>query len=49
MASQSGTKYHFPWCSGAQRILDKNRVEFKNIKEAKAAGYTAAKNCKGLE
>ena len=28
VASKSGTKYHFPWCSGAKRISEKNdRIE----------------------
>ena len=49
VASKNGTKYHFPWCSGAQRIADKNLINFNSIKEAQDAGYTSAANCKGLE
>lgn len=49
VASKNGTKYHFPWCSGAQRIKDENKVWFSSATEAKQAGYTAASNCKGLE
>ncbi|MBU4480337.1 hypothetical protein KKG48_02760, partial [Patescibacteria group bacterium] len=28
VASKSGTKYHLPWCSGAQRIKEENKVWF---------------------
>jgi len=44
-ASVNGTKYHFPWCSGAQTISDKNKIEFENEQAAILAGYTLAKNC----
>lgn len=49
VASKSGTKYHFPWCSGAKRISEKNKIVFNSIEEARKAGYTPASNCKGLE
>jgi len=49
VASKNGTKYHFPWCSGAQQISEKNLISFASIDEAKKAGYTPASNCKGLE
>jgi uncharacterized protein YdeI (BOF family) len=49
VASKSGTKYHFPWCSGAIRIKEENKIWFNTIEEARAAGYTPAANCKGLE
>lgn len=48
VASKSGTKYHFPWCSGALRIKEENKIWFNTIEEARAAGYTPAANCKGL-
>jgi hypothetical protein len=48
VASKSGTKYHFPWCSGAKRILPENKITFPSPKEARAAGYSPAANCKGL-
>jgi len=48
VASKGGSSYHYPWCSGASKILDKNKVWFKSYREAQAAGYVAAKNCKGL-
>ena len=49
VASKNGSKYHFPWCSGAKRIAENNKVWFNSIEEARAAGYEPAANCKGLE
>ena len=49
VASQNGTKYHFPWCSGAARIAEANKVWFGSVEEAQKAGYTPASNCKGLK
>ncbi|MCK5095931.1 MAG: hypothetical protein KAR24_01100 [Candidatus Pacebacteria bacterium] len=49
VASKNGTKYHFPWCSGAQRIKEENEIWFNNEQEARKAGYTPAANCKGLK
>lgn len=49
VASKNGTKYHYPWCSGAQRITPTNLITFSSIDEAKKAGYTPASNCKGLK
>ena len=48
VASKTGTKYHYPWCPGAQRISEGNRIYFNSKEEAEARGYTAASNCKGL-
>lgn len=48
VASKTGEKYHLPWCSGAQRIKEENKVWFKTKAEAEAAGYTPAANCKGI-
>ena len=48
VGSKNGTKFHFPWCSGAQRILEENKVWFETQEEATRAGYTPAGNCKGL-
>ena len=48
VASVNGSKYHLPWCSGATRIKEKNKIWFADEKEARAAGYTPAANCKGL-
>lgn len=48
VGSKQGSKYHFPWCSGAKRIKAENLVTFATIEEAKAAGYEPAANCEGL-
>ncbi len=48
VASKSGKKYHYPWCSGAQRIKERNKIWFNTKQEAEGAGYTPASNCKGL-
>jgi len=49
VVSKNGTKYHFPWCSGAQRIKEENKIWFSNEQEARKAGYEPAANCKGLK
>ncbi len=49
VASKNGTKYHLPTCPGAKQISEKNKITFKSIEEARAAGYTPAANCKGLK
>ena len=49
VASKTGKTYHYPWCSGAQRIKEANRIYFNSTVEARRAGYKPAKNCKGLE
>lgn len=49
VASKNGTKYHFPWCSGALRMQENNKVYFNSIEEARSAGYLPASNCSGLE
>ncbi len=48
VASKSGTRYYFPWCSGVSRIKEENKVWFATADEAKRAGYLPASNCKGL-
>lgn len=48
VASKSGTKYHLPWCSGAKRIKEENKIWFASKEEAEAKGYTPAANCKGI-
>ncbi len=49
VASKNGSKYHFPWCSGASQIAEKNKIWFDSETEARKAGYLPASNCKGLE
>ena len=48
VASRNGTAYYFPWCSGASRISEANKIWFQTEADARQAGYHAAKNCKGL-
>ena len=48
VASKSGTKYHLLDCPGAKQIKDTNKVYFKSIDLAEAAGYTPAGNCPEL-
>ncbi len=48
VGSKNGTKYHLPWCPGAQQIAEQNKVWFQNKEEAEARGYTPAANCKGI-
>lgn len=49
VASKNGTKYHFPWCAGAQSIKEENKIWFSTAEEARQAGYQPASNCKGLK
>ncbi len=49
VVSKSGSKYHYPWCGGALRIKEYNKRWYASIREARAAGYSPAGNCKGLK
>jgi len=49
VASKNGTKYHYPWCAGAQSIKEENKIWFSTAEEAQKAGYQPASNCKGLK
>lgn len=48
VASKNGTKYYLPWCGGAARIKEENKVWFASKEEAEAKGYEPAANCQGL-
>ena len=48
VAARTGKVYYFPWCAAASHIAEANKIWFKTEIAAKAAGYTPAKNCKGL-
>jgi hypothetical protein len=48
VASKNGTKYHYPWCSGAKTISPENKITFNSAALAEKAGYTLASNCKAL-
>lgn len=43
--ASSSHLYHFTWCSGAQRITEKNKLYFPTESAAISAGYTLAGNC----
>ena len=48
VASKSGKKYYYPWCTGVQKIKEENRIYFASKTEAEARGYTPSATCKGL-
>lgn len=48
VASKSGTAYHYPWCQGAQKIKEENKIWFQTKEDAAKAGYKPAGNCEGL-
>ena len=45
-ASKTGTAYYYPTCSGAARVSEKNRVWFKDPKDAEKFGLHIATGCK---
>lgn len=45
LASKSGKKYYFPWCSGVKRIKMENRIYFETELEAQDKGLTLSKTC----
>lgn len=49
VVSAKGTKYHYPWCSGALRMNERNKRWYNSIEDARNAGYSPAGNCKGLQ
>lgn len=48
VGSKNSDKYHYPWCSGAQRIKEENQIWFSSKEEAEKLGYSPAGNCEGL-
>jgi hypothetical protein len=48
VASKTGKSYYYPWCTQAEKILDKNKVWFETQDEAVKAGYSPSKSCKDL-
>lgn len=48
VVSKSGKYYHFPWCPGALRIKEANKIWFQTKEAAEAKGYKPASNCPGL-
>jgi len=45
VASKSGKKYYFPWCSGINRIKDENKVYFSTELDAQNKGLTLSSSC----
>jgi hypothetical protein len=48
LGSRGGTTYHLPWCSGAKRIKEENKIWFLTKEDAVSKGYKPASNCKGI-
>lgn len=48
VASKNGTAYHYPWCPGALKIKEENKIWFNSKEEAESRGYKPAGNCEGL-
>lgn len=48
VASKNGTAYHYPWCPGALKIKEENKIWFQTKEEAEKRGYRPAGNCEGL-
>ena len=49
VAAKTGKKYYYPWCTGASRIAEKNKVWFDSVEAARVKGYTPSATCKGLK
>jgi len=45
IGNSNSKKYHRPDCPGYRDMAEKNRVFFKSVEEAEAAGYKRAGNC----
>jgi endonuclease YncB( thermonuclease family) len=45
VGNSNSKKYHRPDCAGYRDMAEKNRVFFKTVAEAEAAGYKRAGNC----
>ena len=48
VASEKGSVYYLPWCSGAQKIAPEAQVWFRSEEEAQKAGFKASKACAGI-
>jgi hypothetical protein len=48
VGSKNSDKFHYRWCSGADRINEDNLISFENKEAARSAGYSPAGNCPGL-
>jgi len=48
VGAKSGKTYYLPWCSGAKRIREENKVWFESKSAAEAKRYKPSVNCKGI-
>lgn len=48
VASKNGKVFHLPWCPGAKRIKEENKIWFSSKEEALALGLKPAANCDGI-
>jgi endonuclease YncB( thermonuclease family) len=46
VGNRNSKKYHLEGCPGFRDVSEKNRVVFKSVEEAEAAGYKRAGNCR---
>ncbi|MEO8435177.1 MAG: thermonuclease family protein [Pyrinomonadaceae bacterium] len=46
IGNKNSKVYHLPGCAGYTRVSEKNQEKFNTAKEAEAAGYRLAGNCK---
>lgn len=46
VGNRNSKKYHLEGCPGFRDVAEKNRVIFKSVEEAEAAGYKRAGNCR---
>lgn len=46
VGNRNSKKYHLEGCPGYRDVAEKNRVVFKSVEEAEAAGYKRAGNCR---
>ena len=46
IGNKNSNLFHQPWCSGYERVSEKNRIFFENVAEAEAAGFKRAGNCR---
>lgn len=48
VGARSGKTFYLPWCAGAKRILEKNKVWFKDKTDAVNKGYKPSGSCEGI-
>jgi hypothetical protein len=48
VGARSGSTYYLPWCGGAKRIHEENKIWFENKADAVNKGYKPSGACKGI-